>query len=185
MFPVKWLMNILELGVSVAELEQEHDTKPFFTAVRKFYISTITKMLSKFPFGDELMKNLAILHPSKGSTFPSSTVVTLAKHFPQLGLSDSESIQRLEEEFMNFTLSPGDLPIIDTYNAVDHTKKACAGHFWWEVGKMMTLSGELRFPNLYRLMAGLLSIPCSNADAEGGFSVLRKIHTDQRASLSP
>ncbi len=48
----------------------------------------------------------------------------------------------------------------------------------------MTLSGELRFPNLYRLMAGLLSIPCSNADAECGFSVLRKVHTDQRASLS-
>ncbi len=173
-----------ETRVSVAELEQEHDTKLFFTAVRKFYISTITKMLRKFPFGDELMKNLAILHPSKASTFPSSTVVTLAKRFPQLGLSDSESIQRLEEEFMDFTLSPGDLPIIDIYNAVDHTKKACAEHFWWEVGQMMTLSGELRFPNLYRLMAGLLSIPCSNADAERVFSVLRKVHTDQRASLS-
>ncbi len=33
-------------------------------------------------------------------------------------------------------------------------------------------------------MVGLLSIPCSNADAERGFSVLRKVHTDQRASLS-
>ena len=33
-------------------------------------------------------------------------------------------------------------------------------------------------------MSGLLSIPCSNADAERGFSVLRKVHTDQRASLS-
>ncbi len=66
------------------------------------------------------------------------------------------------------------------HNAVDHTKKACAG----QVGKMMTLSGELRFPNLYCLMAGLLSIPCSNADAERGFSVLRKVHTDQRVSLS-
>ena len=32
-------------------------------------------------------------------------------------------------------------------------------------------------------MAGLLAIPCSNADAERGFSVLRKIHTDQRANL--
>ncbi len=67
--------------VSVAELEQEHDTNPFFTAVRKFYISTITKMLSKFPFGDELMKNLAILHPSKASTFPSSTGGDTSKTF--------------------------------------------------------------------------------------------------------
>ena len=33
-------------------------------------------------------------------------------------------------------------------------------------------------------MAGLLTISCSNADAERVFSVLRKVHTDQRASLS-
>ena len=33
-------------------------------------------------------------------------------------------------------------------------------------------------------VAGLLCIPSSNADAERGFSILRKIHTDERASLS-
>ena len=141
-------------------------------------------MLSKFPFGDTLMKNLAILHPDKTSSFPSSTVVTLAKRFPQLGLSDSESIRCLQKEFMDFTLSPADLPSWHTYNAVDHTKKACAGPFWWDVGKIMTLTGEPRFSNLYQLMAGLLCIPCSNADSERAFSVLRKVHIDQRASLN-
>ena len=49
---------------------------------------------------------------------------------------------------------------------------------------MKTLTGEPRFPMIHKLMAGLLSIPCSNADAERSFSVLRKIHTDQRASHS-
>ena len=37
------------------------------------------------------------------------------------------------------------------------------------------------FPLLSKLMAGLLSIPVSNADAVRG---LRKIHTDQRPSLN-
>ena len=46
------------------------------------------------------------------------------------------------------------------------------------------MSGEPRSSKLHQLMAGLLTIPCSNADAERGFSVLRKVHTDQRASLS-
>ena len=170
--------------VSVAELEQEHDTKPFFSAVRNFYIATIQKMLNKFPFGDPLMKNLGILNPNKATSFPSTVVTQLAKRFPQLGLADSGSLRCLEEEFMDFTLSPADLPTSDTYNAVGHTKKACPGPFWWEVGKMKTFNGEPRFPKLYELMAGLLSIPCSNADAERGFSVLRKVHTDQRASLS-
>jgi len=31
---------------------------------------------------------------------------------------------------------------------------------------------------------GLLTIPTSNADSEWGFSILRKIHTDQRSQLS-
>ena len=33
-------------------------------------------------------------------------------------------------------------------------------------------------------MAGLLTIPASNADSERGFSMLRKIHTDQRSNLN-
>ena len=37
--------------VSVAELEQEHDPKPFFTAVRKFYVASVKKMLNKFRLG--------------------------------------------------------------------------------------------------------------------------------------
>ena len=54
---------------------------------------------------------------------------------------------------------------------------------WWEVGKIKTLLGELRFANLAKLMAGLLAIPSSSVDSERGFSILRKIHTDQRSNL--
>ena len=39
-------------------------------------------------------------------------------------------------------------------------------------------------PLLSKLMAGLLSILVSNADSERGFSMLKKIHTDQRPSLN-
>ena len=39
-------------------------------------------------------------------------------------------------------------------------------------------------PKLYKLMAGLLSIPAPNADSEREFSMLRKIQTDERASLN-
>ena len=63
-------------------------------------------------------------------------------------------------------------------------QKECAGPSWWKVGKMRTLDVEPRFPKLFRLMAGLLYIPSSKADAERGFSILWKVHTDERASLS-
>ena len=38
---------------------------------------------------------------------------------------------------------------------------------------------------LYRLMAGLLTIPVSNLDSKCGFSMLRKIHIDLCPSLKP
>ena len=48
---------------------------------------------------------------------------------------------------------------------------------------MTIFDGKKRFGLLSKLMSGLLSFPCSNADSERGFSMLRKIHTDQRACL--
>ncbi len=57
------------------------------------------------------------------------------------------------------------------------------GRFWYEVGQMKLFDGELRLPLLVRVMSGLMSIPASNADSERrGFSMLRKVHTDQRLS---
>ena len=46
------------------------------------------------------------------------------------------------------------------------------------------MDGEVRFPCLLKLMPGLLTIPDSNANSERGFSILKKIHTDQRPSVS-
>ena len=37
-------------------LEQEYDLKPFYAAVRSFYVSSIKKMLGKFPFEDTFLK---------------------------------------------------------------------------------------------------------------------------------
>ena len=39
------------------------------------------------------------------------------------------------------------------------------------------------FPNL-RPIAGVFCIPSANNDAERGFSIFPKVHTDERASLS-
>ena len=92
-------------------------------------------------------------------------------------------LDKLSEEFLDFQLSPGELPTLATYKAADGSDQPCAGKFWHLVSQMKTFDGQPRFELLFKLMSGLLSIPCSNADSERGFSMLRKIHTDQRSSL--
>lgn len=162
-------------------MEEEHDSKPFFQAVRKFYVVSIKKMIQIFPFGDSLLRDLAILQPNKMSVV---TAVTLAKRFPQLELSGPASLDKLREECLDYSLSPMDLPAPFEYKAADETTKLCVGRYWWDVQKLVTLDGQPRFHTLCKLMMGLLSIPASNADSERGFSILRKIHTDQRSRLS-
>ena len=54
------------------------------------------------------------------------------------------------------------------------------GLFWAEVTNIKTFDGEVNFPLLSKhIMAGLLSIPCSNADYECRFSMLRKLTREQ------
>lgn len=180
---------------AIAVVEQEHDTKPFFASIRRFYLSSIKKMLKKFPFGDSLLNDLGILQPDKVFTYQTNTVLRLAKKFPQLELATPTCLDHLKEEFSDFLLSPSEIqPFITTYSAWDPSfnpyraaekvEKSRPGAFWHKIAQSMrSLDGEPRFPLLSKLMAGLLSIPSSNADSERGFSMLRKIHTAQRSNL--
>ena len=112
----------------LAVYEQE-DPKPFFLAVHKFYLATIKKMLKKFSFGDSILKNLGVLQPDKVSSYSVSTVVGLAKCYPQIGLSASDSLDQIQEEFNDFVLSPNHLPVPDTYNVTITIEKSCPGPF--------------------------------------------------------
>ena len=57
--------------------------------------------------------------------------------------------------------------------------------FWLNVHSLKSAMGSLKYDNLSTLALQLLAIPTSNADSERVFSLVRKIKTDFRASLSP
>ncbi len=67
--------------VTLAVVEQEHDTKSFFASIRRFYLSSIKKMLKKFPFGDSLLNDLGILQPNKASTYEANSGIVFAHTF--------------------------------------------------------------------------------------------------------
>ena len=124
------------------------DVKPFFKAVQSFYLATLEKMFTKFPFEDTIMKDLGIAQPHKTKTYTVSTIQRLAKRFPQIELDSSSSLALLAEEFTDFVLSPDEeLPTPQLYKDCDQIEKPLPGPYWWEVGRMKTVSGEQRFPN--------------------------------------
>ena len=91
----------------LSELEQYHDMKPFFEAVRKFCVVSTKKFVANFSFGDSLMKDLGIIQPVNTMSQMVST------------LSDPASLQTLKEQFKDFQLSPSDLPSFAEYKAGD------------------------------------------------------------------
>ena len=57
-----------DMWASVSDLEHLHDTAPFFEAIRGFYVSSMKKMLVKFPCGYLLMRVSQLLHECKKAT---------------------------------------------------------------------------------------------------------------------
>lgn len=94
------------------------------------------------------------------SWFSFSTVITLAKRFLQIGVSDSASFERLKEEFQDFKLFPGDLPSVVKYKAADGVMRAKAGLFWSEINKMTMLDAQLRFSKLHRWSSFRSGLQC-------------------------
>ena len=121
-------------------------------------------MLKKFPFGDSIFQDLGIINPDQACSYDFTTVERLAKHFPQLNLNDSQSIDSLRIKFMDVKLSPAELPTPDTCKSATGDDKPRPGIYWKEVSRMRTFDGEMRFLLLVKLITGLMFIPSSNAD---------------------
>ena len=56
---------------------------------------------------------------------------------------------------------------------------------WADYLELKTSFGLTRFPVLRQVMPNLLCLPHSNADSERAFSMVRKIHTENRTRLAP
>ena len=64
--------------MALSEVQEELPLEPFFPAVKIFYVKTTEKLLKKFPFSDQLLKDIAVLNPIKSAGCKPETIVNLA-----------------------------------------------------------------------------------------------------------
>ena len=155
--------------------------KHFFASVRSFSEVSVTKMLAKFPFSDDTLKNLAFLDPRtrRTSTVSVTGIINLASCFSSLSTDETDS---LIMEFRDYRVAPDDqLPVFVSSDT------AAVEHFWVAMGKLTCVTDVtlLQFGTLVKIAKILLVLPHSNADPERLFSKVRKIETEQRKSLDP
>uniref|UniRef100_A0A9J8C603 DUF4371 domain-containing protein n=1 Tax=Cyprinus carpio carpio TaxID=630221 RepID=A0A9J8C603_CYPCA len=166
------------------ELSIGHDTKTFiksqanlplaafFRDVRKYFTAAVEYMLSKFPYGDELLRHAAVADISRRQTAKFSSLTYFIDRFPCF-LGNGVTVDEVEEEFRLFQSS--------TLNDGFLTKRA--DEAWRELG-VMESGGKKLFANLSTVMLGVCVIFHSNADCERIFSLVTKNKTQCRASLS-
>jgi hypothetical protein len=146
----------------------------FFSSVRTFYETAVSKILAKFP---ETIKELAFLDPRNREKTTITGLIQLANRFT---IFTADEIDDLVTEFRDYrAISDSDLPSLGT------NEHAALDHFWAAVAevKSITDSETYHFGFLAQLAKTLLVLPHSNADPERLFSMVRKIETDQRKHL--
>lgn len=155
--------------------------KKFFDDVRQFYVAIASTILKKFSFSDHVLDDLSVLMPEHQTNISVAAVLRLAEHFPSA--VPENAVDQLEEEVLDYTLmSPETLPTVHKETGkLTKSEELCT--YWQSVGKLMTMDGNARFPNLTSLAKCLLALPHSNADTERVFSIVRKIMTDYRTEM--
>ena len=154
-------------------LEDEgENVESFYCSVVRFYEAFVTKQLKVFDFKSEILRSLAFLDPAKSQNMPTSTFSVIQKCLPVRFDKAEVSL-----EFREFA--------VDSHVTSVVSENRDALSFWMAVLTMKSPMEEPKYVLLATLALELLAIPASNADSERVFSLVRRVKTEFRASLTP
>ena len=153
--------------------------KKFFSAVRLFYVTTVAKILAKFPFKDQTLQDLKLLDPRKRVDITAASVIRLCKRFHK---RTPEELDNILQELNDYCVMPEQqLPTVNC------DEEGVLDQFWLSMSHIPKPgdSSQKRFSSLAQLCKILVVLPHSNADPERLLSMVQKVETEQRGSLKP
>ncbi|XP_071507007.1 uncharacterized protein [Diadema antillarum] len=156
----------------------ESDIQGFFSAVRSYYVKACNYIFKTWPLDDELAKHAQVLDVKLHQEVGFDCVEFFIKKFPCLfSDGDSDIVDSLESEFAHYQADASIPTIATEIVRVDEQ--------WHRISQLTDpCTGAKKYPNLSKVMKGILVIPHSNASCERAFSLVRKNHTEFRPNLS-
>ena len=113
---------VVNLKVKLLELQLNIS---FFKTVRSFYVTSVSKILTKFPFSDNTIKELAFLDPRNHELSSSTGVVQLATRFTPFTFDQMDT---LFVQFRDFRAASDDqLPPFDPHETAAFDHLGCYG----------------------------------------------------------
>ena len=167
----------------IREIEDETDPaviKTFYTSVRKGYAAVVMKLLQRFPFDNPVLTAVSILNPNKRADFTQKDVLFLAETF--LKENSDDWLDDLIDEWRAFLVAD-DLPPFKDGNE-ETTEEGRPDSWWSKVLSMKDVIGVARFSKLGQLIRVLLILPYDQAPVERIFSMVGKVDTKYRPTIS-
>jgi hypothetical protein len=149
-----------------------NDVKQFRENCKMFWIAAAEYAIKKFPFNNKLLGSVSWMLPLKQDLDLENQVLGIAAELPQVIPVEQKSA--LREEFIDYCTFQLPSPITSITDIVS---------YWYQIGKLTDVAGEVRYPLLCTLARANLVIPHSNADVERMFSQMGLNKTKLRNSL--
>lgn len=155
-------------SIHTLEQEQAHLLR---TRCLDFFVEACIQINLRFDFNNEILQNMRIINPLDVIEKKFSTIIPLAKNFPNL-------------------VNENDLQILDTeYRLLRNTEvewsvNISTENFWNEVGKKCYADNTPMFNVLTNFVFNMLILPHSSANVERIFSQVNLLKSQQRNKLS-
>ena len=136
----------------------------------EFLVELVRQIRSRFDMKDPIFKLLEFLIPSNAVKCVPSSLNKLFMHLPYL--ADVADMTSADLEWRKQALEEPE-EMADT----------SATQFWKKRLNVKTINGTLKYPNLRKVVARVMSLPSSNVSVERVFSLLKLIKTNSRNAL--
>lgn len=141
-----------------------------------FFIESAYQINKRFNFRDEILVNMNLINPSIILDAKFSSIVPLAKYFPNLIQEDK--LQELDNEWRLLRNTDTMRDYITSHSDLNIQE------FWGKVSKIRRGDDSVMFPTLSNFVFNILCLPHSSANVERIFSQVNLMKTDHRNRLS-
>ena len=142
----------------------------------KFYEKSVAYLQKKLPLDNAVLAKAACLHPdNRKKEFTIRQIEYLAKVFPQV--IDEEKVSQVKDEWRLYQAEDDHKVLKKPNQRVDH--------YWREVFKIKTTSGETKYNQLQKVVKSVLSLQNANAAVERSLSDNKNTLTKEQIGLLP
>ena len=147
--------------------------------IRKFNTG-VSYLLSNFPFDNEFLKDLGCLLPEhRLKPSSSSAIERVARKLPFA----EEDVALITDEWKVYQGEEIDEKLWKIEKD-DEVELKRIDHYWRDILKLKTGSGQDKYPRLGKIVKGILALPQGDADIERGLSDNKKMLGKDRVMLS-